>query len=332
MPEEIIEEINPKTHVVVLEEKRKLQFTNAGPPPTEKFVVVNETLFVENYAGPIEVYSLRNLRKISSILLSHRSLEGLATDGSYLYLHLSGDFNLDNEDVLFVKKYEGDSPLEEMEFVGKSLRDTFGYIPSSTKASDKGIKSRVVSFPISSISTDTYVSNINALTKPNMRLVIPEDIPIIPGITLSSREGFAYVNFAPYGSGQGETFLERVSLKEGKFCKEELPKKEETPFDKLWIHGARDARGGLEASLEQWDVSKSHEGPDYVRIPIIFRPGTFNRMPYVLGVQKNGKTIYVLHQQETSNIFKAKGINSIENPALLIEYAISFKKLEDTEI
>lgn len=331
-----IEEIDPKTHILMLEEKEKLIFADAGPPPTKKFVVVKDRFFIENYRGLIEVYNLRAKRKISSIFLpnAYRGLEGLATDGNYIYLHLSGDFELDNNDILYVKKTERESSLveTEIEFVGKSLKEVLNEDISGTKATDKKIESRIVSFPVSAIPSDSYVLNINRLTKSNMRLVIPEDIPSIPGISLSSKEDFARIGFAPHGNELGGAFFEYNFLKKGKFCKEEdLPKKEETPFDRLWIRSNREAQEGLEASIFTGSFSKIDERPEYARIPIVFKPNISYRMPSVLGIQENGKTIYVLHQQE-NNLSGEEGIFSISNPALLIEYAISFKELKDKNI
>ena len=134
-------------------------------------VVAQGKVFAGNAYGNVGVYDLQTGQKISEIYTHKQGLDGIATDGKDLFLYLRNDFELKDTDILLamqieknkkiiteyaktaehlgIERNEEDTLCEFLKFVNKQLSDLPK--PMKGKASDNGIRGRIVSIPLDMI-------------------------------------------------------------------------------------------------------------------------------------------------------------------------------------
>jgi len=293
---------------------------------TNKFLVVGGSLFSQDYYGEVIVFNLRNKRAISRIVLRNNTLQDIATDGDFLYLHLKEDFDIKPDHVLIAKclKTEGGRSEEEYvecEFVGKPVKDLMGEGLYGRRAVEGDVSGRIVAFTLDKIfyGGDSIVFDPSILAEESHTFLVHNDMSLVH---LSSGHGYAIVGYNyHFGEGGCDTSFR---LKKG-----EISSTTETELDggvPLIFYDGRNIDGQIHAMVDAYD--ESFETPELerdrsVRLPVVM-DRTIHSSYGILDFQRSGNVLHVLYDQIRDNVGKT---TQVRNPNRLISYEVSIKKL-----
>lgn len=295
---------------------------------TSKFLVVRDNLFSHDYYGDVLVFNLRNNRAVSRVALSLLELQGMATDGDFLYIHLRQDFNIGEGNILIAKcppskRDRGEEEYVECKFVGKpvrELRDEAFY----GRAEDRHLSGRIVSFPLDKIlqGSSSIVFNPSSLAGEPHTFLVHNDMS---SVHLFSGGGYATVRYNyHFGEGGCNTSFR---LKNGEISTIQGAESDGLPLE---FHDGRNIDGQIHAMVDVYDDSPEipeSERDRSVRLPVVM-DRNFPSSYGILGLQHTGSFLHVLYDQIRSSY---DGITHVSEPNWLISYEVSVKKLVSTE-
>ncbi len=306
------------------------QMNNIELPPTHKatnkFLVVGDNLFSHDYYGDINVFRLSNGEQVSRLALDG-SLQGIATDGDFLYLQLRGNFSVAPENVVIARDFYDDeeNPMDELsKFVGKPM----GFHLKAEEAKERGIVGRIVSLPLDKIlSSRSIVYSPSMLADSSHTYLVHKAMD--PPVSLSSENGQVRVEYrsdsesgTTFRLKKGEIYLdtETVDSEDGDVLEVDgLP---------LQFHDGRNRGSQIDASTRIYD-DETPDLPSYERIQSaslsVIINGNLPVSREILGMQPTGNLLHVLYEQVTGN--RESGIFHVYEPNRLYTLEISVKRL-----
>ena len=336
MPEREVVDIDPKKDILRIE-----PVTEFALAPTERltqnFLVSGDYLFVSNYYGPIEVYSLQWQKKVFTLHFNYSMNKELASDGKHLYVGLPSEgFRPKDNDILLLREKEVKAPgkledeIETVEFVGKTFRELGIPIEFDQQYSAK-FKGVILSLPLIEFWRDSIVWSPATLAEETGRKFYIADMH--HGIDHGLRSGKDFAKVTWKTNLYHDMGWSSILLREGKILTEPVAigSDPQDAFSKLWISSGQYNKG-LIGRILHWDESYGSREPDYVSIPLVLPYVASNLnlgSQEVLGVQQERDLLYVLTNSSSAT---NHGVTKIHSPHRLLTYKLSFQRPTEIKV
>lgn len=309
-------------------------------------LITDGKLIARDHHGPLHVFDLETGREISRILFKHAEAEQLATDGTNLFIYAKGEFNINDNDILFAKNInpielrdpEGTSYVDGIvEYVGKPigrLETKHWMHGSSTK---NGVDHKLISFPIGNIPNVVFYPDMFAEKNGNARYIFPREVAMVFLHTDNDHIVVSYNNHFGEGGCQTSQAIRADGKPYEHLQNLEAITTQETPIALDFHLGRFSAKRYPISSEEQLppealDEFTEFDPEDYaVAIPIVFANGRAARERTYGKIHRTGDTVRVFYGAEKSDSGVQGGGYSLI-PAVLDTYKLSIKRLEDAKL